>query len=162
VTLRAPASKVLSVETLLEKHGRPREHSVVFTNGVFDLMHRGHTTYLAAARALGDVLVVGVNSDASARRQGKGPGRPIIEEFDRVELLAALEAVDVVCLFDDDTPSTLVEALLPDVLVKGGDYSLDEVIGRTAVEGAGGRVDLIGFVDGYSSGDLIQRIRETD
>jgi rfaE bifunctional protein nucleotidyltransferase chain/domain len=162
VTFRAPASKVLSVETLLEKHGRPRAHSVVFTNGVFDLIHRGHTTYLAAARALGDVLVVGVNSDASARGQGKGPGRPIIEEVDRAELLASLEAVDVVCLFDEDTPSALVGSLLPDVLVKGGDYDLDQVAGRMAVEEAGGRVELIPFMDGYSSSDLIQRIREMD
>jgi D-beta-D-heptose 7-phosphate kinase/D-beta-D-heptose 1-phosphate adenosyltransferase len=132
---------------------------VVFTNGVFDVMHRGHTTYLAAARARGDVLVVGLNTDASVRRLGKGPGRPINRENDRAAVVAALECVDAVCLFDDDTPLTLVEALLPDVLVKGGDYARSEVVGRDAVEAGGGRVELIPFLDGYSTSGLVARIK---
>lgn len=159
---RAAESKILSRADLVERLGRPRDDTLVFTNGVFDLMHRGHATYLAAARGLGDALVVGVNSDASTRRLGKGSDRPITGEDDRALVLAALECVDFVCLFDEDTPASLIEALLPDVLVKGGDYELDGVVGRTAVEAAGGRVELIPFVDGFSTSDLVERIRSTD
>ena len=158
MTLRDASSKILDPETLIDRYGRPREATVVFTNGVFDVMHRGHTTYLAAARARGDVLVVGLNTDASVSRLGKGPGRPINREDDRASVVAALECVDAVCLFDDDTPLTLVEALLPDVLVKGGDYALSEVVGRDAVEAGGGRVELIPFLDGYSTSRLVARM----
>jgi D-beta-D-heptose 7-phosphate kinase/D-beta-D-heptose 1-phosphate adenosyltransferase len=159
MTLRDASSKILDRGTLIGRYGRPRDATVVFTNGVFDVMHRGHTTYLAAARARGDVLVVGLNTDASVRRLGKGPGRPINRENDRAAVVAALECVDAVCLFDDATPLTLVEALLPDVLVKGGDYARSEVVGRDAVEAGGGRVELIPFLDGYSTSGLVARIK---
>jgi D-beta-D-heptose 7-phosphate kinase / D-beta-D-heptose 1-phosphate adenosyltransferase len=159
---RDAASKVLDRVGVVERFGRPRERTVVFTNGVFDLLHRGHTDYLTAARALGDALVVGVNTDASARRLGKGEDRPFVSEADRAAVVAALECVDAVCLFDDDTPAALVEALLPDVLVKGGDYTLDRVVGREAVEAAGGRVELIPLVDGLSTTELVRRIRRSE
>ena len=145
---------------MLSVHGRPRARELVFTNGCFDLLHPGHATYLAAARALGDALVVAVNTDASARRLDKGPGRPLVPEDDRAFMVASLESVDAVCLFDDDTPASLIEALLPDILVKGGDYTLDRVVGRDAVEGAGGRVEVIPFVEGYSTSGLLRRMRE--
>jgi D-beta-D-heptose 7-phosphate kinase/D-beta-D-heptose 1-phosphate adenosyltransferase len=133
---------------------------LVFTNGCFDLLHVGHATYLEAARSLGDALVVGVNTDASARRLGKGAGRPFVGEVDRALLVASLESVDAVCLFDEDTPAQLIQEILPDVLVKGSDYALDEVVGREIVESAGGRVELIAWVKGRSTTELLGRIRE--
>lgn len=157
---RKPESKILERDALVDRFGRPRAGTLVFTNGVFDLMHRGHATYLARARALGDALVVGVNTDASARRLSKGDDRPVNGESDRALLVAALESVDVVCLFDEDTPAGLIEALQPDVLVKGADYTLDEVVGRDVVEATGGRVELVDLVEGYSTTELIRRIRE--
>lgn len=160
--MRDPRGKVLDRATLVRRWGRPRDQTVVFTNGVFDLLHPGHVSYLAAARALGDGLVVGINTDASARRLAKGPGRPILGERDRALVVAALECVDAVCLFDEDTPTELVAELLPDVLVKGGDYTLDRVAGREVVEAAGGRVELIPFVDGYSTTDIVRRIKGVD
>lgn len=159
---RTPESKFLDRDVLVSRFGRPRSGALVFTNGVFDLMHRGHATYLSRARALGDALVVGVNSDASARRLAKGEDRPVNAEADRAVIVAALECVDAVCLFDEDTPAELIEALVPDVLVKGADYALDEVVGRDTVEGAGGRVELIDFVEGYSTTSLIRRIKELE
>lgn len=159
---RAPRSKLLDQEELVERFGRPRSGDLVFTNGVFDLLHRGHAVYLSRARSLGDALVVGVNSDASARRLGKGPGRPINQEMDRALLVAALECVDAVCVFDEDTPGGLIAALVPDVLVKGGDYTLDGVVGRDVVEDAGGRVELIDFLRGYSTTDLVRRIQDLE
>lgn len=156
---RSAESKLLDREALLGRFGRPRSGRLVFTNGVFDLLHRGHAVYLARARALGDALIVGVNTDASARRLEKGGDRPVNPERDRALLLAALESVDAVCLFGEDTPAELIGALVPDVLVKGADYALDEVVGRETVEDAGGRVELIDFLDGYSTTDLIARIR---
>jgi len=158
--VRPPDNKLYEQSALIESFGAPREGALVFTNGVFDLMHSGHARYLAAARALGDALVVGVNTDASARRLGKGPGRPINTEGDRALMLAALEAVDGVCLFDEDTPGALIAALLPDVLVKGGDYDIEAVVGREAVEADGGRVVLIPFIEGRSTTDLVQRIQD--
>lgn len=158
---RAARTKFLSRERLVERFGRPRSGELVFTNGVFDIMHRGHAVYLSRARSLGDALVVAVNTDASTRRLGKGPSRPINGESDRALLVAALECVDAVCLFDEDTPEALIEALLPDVLVKGGDYTPEQVAGRDAVERAGGRVEIMDFVDGYSTTDLIRRIRDS-
>ena len=131
---------------------------VVFTNGCFDILHVGHAQYLAQARALGDVLVVGLNSDASVRRN-KGPLRPIMPEADRADLLLALRCVDYVVLFDEDTPLELIEALLPDVLVKGRDWA-HQVVGREAVEAAGGRVVLADLVAGRSTTDIIARVRE--
>ncbi|MBI5710644.1 MAG: D-glycero-beta-D-manno-heptose 1-phosphate adenylyltransferase [Candidatus Eisenbacteria bacterium] len=130
---------------------------IVFTNGVFDLLHRGHVEYLEEARALGDRLVVGVNSDASVRRL-KGPQRPIIPAEERAELLAALAAVDLAVIFDDDTPERLIHAVRPDVLVKGGDWALDQIVGRELVESYGGRVLAIPLRQGYSTSALVQRI----
>jgi D-beta-D-heptose 7-phosphate kinase/D-beta-D-heptose 1-phosphate adenosyltransferase len=132
--------------------------SVVFTNGCFDLLHPGHVRYLAAARALGDVLVVGLNDDASVRRL-KGPGRPILRAGERAEMLAALAAVDHVIVFPEDTPLGLVEALAPDVLVKGADWATDDIVGRESVLARGGRVERIALVPGASTTDLIRRIR---
>ena len=159
--MRVPADKVLERNALIERYGPGRTTRLVFTNGCFDLLHPGHVTYLAKARSLGDALVVGVNTDASVRRLDKAPDRPLVGETARALVLAALESVDAVCLFDEDTPAALVEALVPDVLVKGGDYALDQVVGREVVEAAGGRVELIPFVEGYSTTDLVRRIRES-
>lgn len=153
-----PAAKVLEREALVARYGRPRSGRVVFTNGCFDLLHPGHVAYLDEARRLGDHLVVGVNTDASVRRL-KGPGRPLVPQDDRALVLAGLAAVDAVTLFDEDTPLELIEALKPDVLVKGGDYELDGIVGREAVEGGGGEVRVIPFVPGHSTTDLIERIR---
>ena len=151
--------RVLSRDMLLERFGRPRNQTVVFTNGCFDLFHPGHVEYLAQARALGDVLVVGLNSDASVRRL-KGVGRPLVVEADRAAVLAALRSVDAVTLFDEDTPLELISALLPDVLVKGGDYDLDGIVGRDVVEKAGGDVRALPFVEGYSTSEILTRLRE--
>ncbi len=157
-----PAAKVLGLPEVLERFGRPRERTLVFTNGCFDLIHAGHVHYLAAARALGDALVVGVNTDASVRRLEKGGGRPLVPEADRALVLAAFEAVDAVCLFDEDTPRALIAALLPDVLVKGGDYAADQVVGREEVQAAGGRVTIVPFLPGHSTTALLRRIREDE
>lgn len=131
---------------------------IVFTNGVFDLLHRGHVEYLAAARALGDRLVVGVNADASVRRL-KGAPRPLVAASDRVAVLAALAAVDLAVIFEDDTPLRLIEAVQPDVLVKGGDWPVEKIVGRTFVEARGGRVLSIPVREGFSTSALIERIR---
>ncbi len=131
---------------------------VVFTNGCFDLLHPGHVRYLAAARALGDVLVVGLNSDASVRRM-KGPGRPVLHAAERAEVLAGLGAVDHVILFDDDTPQALIAALAPDVLVKGADWTAEDIVGRDQVLAAGGRVERIDLVPGVSTSEILRRIR---
>ncbi|MDP2033005.1 MAG: D-glycero-beta-D-manno-heptose 1-phosphate adenylyltransferase [Polaromonas sp.] len=134
---------------------------VVFTNGVFDVLHRGHATYLAAARALGGSLVVGLNTDASARRLGKGPDRPLNHEQDRAALLAALESVSLVTCFDEDTPLALITELRPDILVKGGDYDMDCLAETAVVRAYGGTALAIPFVDGYSTTALVQKIRQT-
>ena len=157
-THRWPSDKILSRETLLERFGRPREGRLVFTNGCFDILHRGHVEYLHQARTLGDALVVGVNTDASVEGL-KGPGRPVVSQDDRAMVLAGLESVDAVTLFHEDTPQALIGALLPDILVKGGDYSMDQIVGREAVEGAGGEVRVIPFIQGRSTTDLLQQIR---
>ena len=133
---------------------------VVFTNGCFDFLHPGHVRYLAAARALGDVLVVGLNGDASVRRL-KGPGRPILRAEERAEVLAGLAAVDHVISFDEDTPRALVAALGPDVLVKGADWAEDEIVGRDETLARGGRVERIPLVPGISTSELLRRIRGT-
>lgn len=129
---------------------------VVFTNGVFDILHAGHVTYLEAARALGDVLVVGLNADASVRRL-KGPTRPVNSQADRAQVLAALRCVDHVVIFHDDTPLRMIEELLPDVLVKGGDYTRDTVVGADVVEAHGGRVEIIPFLEGRSTTSIIAK-----
>lgn len=156
--VRDPAGKILSREVLLERHRRPRDHRLVFTNGCFDLLHRGHVHYLREARTLGDVLVVGVNTDDSVRRL-KGPGRPIVTQDDRAYVLAGVESVDAVTLFGEDTPARLIADLLPDVLVKGGDYRPDEVVGRDDVEEAGGELVILPFLEGFSTSRLVERIR---
>ncbi|TMQ68794.1 MAG: D-glycero-beta-D-manno-heptose 1-phosphate adenylyltransferase [Candidatus Eisenbacteria bacterium] len=130
---------------------------IVFTNGVFDLLHRGHVEYLEEARALGDRLVVGVNSDASVRRV-KGPTRPLVPDRERAELLAALAAVDMVVVFEDDTPLGLIMEVEPDVLAKGGDWPLERIVGREFVEGRGGRVAQVALREGISTTAIIERI----
>ena len=156
---RPAASKVLSREQVVARYGPGRPGAVVFTNGCFEILHAGHVTYLDQARALGDALVVGVNSDVSARRLAKGPGRPYVPEEDRALLVAALEAVDAVSVFEEDTPAELIRALLPAVLVKGADWDREDVVGREAVEAAGGRVELLPLVEGRSTTGLLGRIR---
>jgi D-beta-D-heptose 7-phosphate kinase/D-beta-D-heptose 1-phosphate adenosyltransferase len=131
---------------------------VVFTNGCFDLLHRGHVEYLEAARRLGDALIVAVNTDASVRRLEKGAGRPVNSEADRARVLAALASVDRVVLFAEDTPRELVAELKPDVLVKGGDYRPEEIVGREEVLAGGGRVVAVPFLPGYSTSELMSRI----
>ncbi len=131
----------------------------VLTNGCFDLLHAGHVRYLRKARACGDALIVAVNSDASVRRL-KGAGRPIVRQEDRCEVLAALECVDHVTVFDDDTPLDVVKRLRPAVLAKGGDWQLDQIVGRKEVEEAGGRVMAIEFEKGYSTTSIVRRIVE--
>ena len=151
--------KVLSREALLARFGRPRDLTLVFTNGCFDFLHPGHVEHLTQARALGDLLVVGLNSDDSVRRL-KGARRPLVAEVDRAAVLAGLRSVDAVVLFDKDTPLELIGALLPDVLVKGGDYDLDTIVGREVVEEAGGDVRVLPLVEGYSTTDVLDRLKE--
>jgi len=152
-----PARKLLSAEQAEALLGsRP---GTVFTNGVFDVLHRGHVAYLAAARALGDRLIVGVNSDASARRLGKGPDRPLNNERDRAFLLAGLESVDAVVFFEEDTPLALMARLKPAVYVKGGDYDMGKLAETPLVQSWGGRSLALPFVEGYSTTALVRRIR---
>ncbi|OHC85165.1 MAG: ADP-heptose synthase [Sideroxydans sp. RIFOXYD2_FULL_59_7] len=132
---------------------------MVFTNGCFDVLHRGHVTYLAQARALGASLIVGVNSNASVKRQGKGDDRPINSEADRMAVLAALEAVSLVVKFDEDTPLNLILACKPDKLVKGGDWTPDRIVGATEVQGWGGSVHSIPFLHERSTTALLKKIR---
>jgi len=155
--MSVPGSRVLSREAVLSRFGPPRDRKVVFTNGCFELLHRGHIEYLAQARALGDVLVVGVNSVDSVRRL-KGAGRPLVPEADRAAVLSNVRSVDVVTVFDEDTPLELIKALLPGVLVKGGDYDLDDIVGREVVEKAGGEVHVLPFVEGYSTTAILNRL----
>jgi len=131
---------------------------VVFTNGVFDLLHPGHIRYLQAARALGDALIVGVNSDRSVHAN-KGPSRPITPEAERAELLAALACVDAVAVFDDDTPAEIIKRIQPDVLVKGADWAADAIVGRDIVEARGGKVVRIDVEPGWSTSSIIEKIR---
>ena len=156
---RPPASKILSRRELLDCAGPGRSFRLVFTNGCFDLLHPGHVACLNEARALGDRLAVAVNTDASMRRLGKGSERPLVDEESRARVVAALECVDFVTLFGEDTPRELVAELLPDVLVKGGDYRADEVAGAATVRGAGGRVVIVPLLPGYSTRALIARVR---
>ena len=131
---------------------------VVFTNGVFDILHPGHLRYLRQARALGDVLIVGLNGDASVRRN-KGPERPINPQDERAEILSALECVDAVAIFDEDTPAEIIKAVQPDVLVKGADWAEDAIVGRDTVEARGGRVVRISVEPGFSTTGILERIR---
>ena len=143
----------------MRRAGPGRSFRLVFTNGCFDLLHPGHVQCLRRARELGDVLLVAVNSDASARRLGKGPGRPVADERSRARVVAALECVDLVTVFGEDTPRELVAALRPDVLVKGGDYREDEVAGGAAVRASGGRVVIVPLAPGHSTSRMIERMR---
>lgn len=151
--------KILGRAELVRERERMRREGkrVVFTNGCFDLLHPGHVRYLAQARSLGDVLIVALNGDRSVRAL-KGEGRPVLSEGERAEVMAALEAVDYITVFDEETPRELIAALLPDVLVKGGDWSTDRIVGREEVEAAGGKVLSLPYVEGSSTTDIIERI----
>lgn len=138
---------------------RTQGKRIVFTNGCFDLMHVGHTRYLQAAKDLGDLLVVGVNSDASVKKLNKAPDRPIVSDAQRAEVVAALGCVDYVILFNEPDPHSLIAALQPDVLVKGGDWAVEQIVGREIVEARGGLVKTIPLVPDISTTSLIQRIR---
>ena len=153
--------EILTLEEAILRFGREKRNGrrVVFTNGCFDLLHPGHIGSLEQARALGDALVVGLNSDASVR-QLKGAGRPVLPERERAEILAALECVDAVVIFNEPTPREVIARLLPDVLVKGGDWPGDQIVGREEVEAAGGRVVSIPVVPGYSTTEILRKIRE--
>jgi len=154
-------AKILPLDQLLSALSAERGvgKRIVFTNGCFDLMHIGHTRYLQAARELGDVLVVGVNSDASVRSLDKAPDRPIVPEAQRAEVLAALGCVDYVIIFNESDPLRVITSVQPDVLVKGGDWAIDRIVGRDLVEARGGVVKTIPFVPGFSTTGLLERIR---
>jgi D-beta-D-heptose 7-phosphate kinase/D-beta-D-heptose 1-phosphate adenosyltransferase len=156
-------TKILTKEQLAPvlQRARTQKKRIVFTNGCFDLMHVGHTRYLQAAKDLGDLLVVGVNSDASVRSLNKAPDRPIVPDAQRAEVVAALSSVDYVVLFDEGDPHSLITSLQPDVLVKGGDWSVERIVGREIVEARGGVVRTIPLVPGVSTTSIIQRIRST-
>jgi rfaE bifunctional protein nucleotidyltransferase chain/domain len=153
-------ARILSIEGMLAERERLRTAGarLVFTNGVFDLLHVGHVRYLAQARALGDALVVAINSDRTVREL-KGPDRPVFDQAERAEILAGLRYVDYVVVFDEVSPRSLIKELLPDVLVKGGDYQLDEIHGREEVEAAGGKVISLPFVAGASTSLLLDRMK---
>ena len=158
---RPGAERVLSRDDAVRLVTRMRASGkkIVFTNGVFDLLHPGHLRYLQQARGYGDALVVGLNSDASVRRN-KGEGRPIVPGHERAEALAALACVDAVVQFDEDTPAEIVRAIQPDVLVKGADWPADQIVGRDTVEARGGSVVRVAVERGYSTTALIARIRD--
>lgn len=162
-------SKILTHNTLLKKLGvwRLKSQSIVFTNGVFDLVHPGHVDYLANAAALGDRLVVGINNDASVKMLNKGADRPINSEDARAAIIASLRSVEAVVLFEESTPAELIQLIQPDVLVKGGDYDADEtdpnssqyIVGSDLVRAHGGSVQVIPFLEGFSSTRIIDKIR---
>jgi rfaE bifunctional protein nucleotidyltransferase chain/domain len=153
--------EILTLDEAILRFGREKRNGrrIVFTNGCFDLLHPGHIGSLEQARALGDALIVGLNSDASVR-QLKGAGRPVLPERERAEILVALECVDAVVIFDELTPREIIARLLPDVLVKGADWAGDQIVGREEVEAAGGRVVSIPVVPGYSTTEILRKIRE--
>jgi D-beta-D-heptose 7-phosphate kinase/D-beta-D-heptose 1-phosphate adenosyltransferase len=148
-------AELIEVRRELKKNGR----RIVFTNGCFDLLHRGHIEYLAKAKSLGDILIVGLNADDSVRRL-KGPARPITPQEDRAAILVALAVVDYVCIFDEDTPYELIRAVVPDILVKGADWTVDDVVGKDIVEAAGGSVHTIEFLPNRSTTNIIQKIAQ--
>lgn len=150
---------VYSLKEIQQRRAQWKQQNkkVVFTNGVFDILHRGHVEYLLSAKKLGDILIVGLNSDASVRRI-KGPLRPVVTEKDRAFVLSQLSSVDAVCLFDEDTPYTLIAAVVPDILVKGADYTPDTIVGRDIVENAGGHVRTVDFVPDRSTTNIIDTI----
>jgi len=154
-------TKIVSIEAMIAERERLRGEGkrLVFTNGCFDLLHPGHVSYLKQARSLGDALVVALNSDRSVREL-KGEGRPILNQQERAEVIGALEAVDYVTIFDEETPRKLIAAVLPDVLVKGGDWAVDEIVGREDVEAAGGQTLSLPYIEGSSTTDIIERIKK--
>ena len=149
-------SRLIEIRSQYKRDGK----KVVFTNGCFDIIHRGHVEYLQKAKSLGDVLIVGLNTDASVRRL-KGPARPVVCEADRAVVLSALEVVDHVCLFDEDTPFEIIRDLVPDILVKGADWAIEKVVGEDIVEHAGGVVRTIEFLPDRSTTSIIDRIAQT-
>jgi len=153
-------SHVLSIDTAVRLVDalRAAHRRVVFTNGVYDILHPGHVRYLQAARAEGDALIVGINSDRSARAN-KGPGRPVTPEAERAEIVAALACVDAAVIFDEDTPHEIIRRLQPDVLVKGADWAADQIVGRDIVEARGGRVVRVAIEEGHSTTSILERIR---
>ena len=157
--LQAIQQKIITTAQWQEMAAERQGKKVVFTNGCFDVLHLGHVTYLAEARNLGDLLVVGLNSDASVRRL-KGPSRPINDEHARAMVLAALQFVDFIILFEEDTPLNLIQAVCPDVLVKGGDYTLDTIVGAPFVLKHGGTVTTIPLVEGFSTTATVQRLND--
>lgn len=157
---RAIITQPLELASTLRARQQAGER-VVFTNGCFDILHVGHVRYLQAARDLGDLLVVAVNSDASVQSLSKGPERPIIPQEQRMEVLAALGCVDFVVLFSENTPLEVIEMLQPDLLVKGGDWSVDHIVGREVVESRGGRVRSIPLIPDISTSIIIQRIQQS-
>lgn len=151
----------LSLDDIVRLRARWRDEGrrVAFTNGCFDLLHPGHVSLLEAARAEGDALIVAINSDASVRAL-KGPARPVIPQAERAEVLLGLDAVDAVVVYDQPTPLDVIEAVLPDVLVKGADWAIDRIVGREQVEAAGGRVVRVPLVEGRSTTEILERIRQ--
>lgn len=154
-------SKVISLQDFLPVREKLKKEGklVVFTNGCFDLIHRGHVEYLAVARSLGDVLVVGLNTDDSVRRL-KGEKRPLVDQESRAVVLSALESVSYIILFDEDTPLELIREIQPDILVKGSDYAIDQIVGADEVIRNRGRVETVALTEGFSTTDLIKRIME--
>jgi rfaE bifunctional protein nucleotidyltransferase chain/domain len=157
---RPASSRVMTLDTLAAfvSQQRAAGRQIVFTNGVFDLLHPGHVRYLQEARALGDLLIVGLNADESVRRN-KGPARPINPQAERAEVLAALDSVDAVAVFNEDTPAEIIRLIQPDILVKGADWAADAIVGRDTVEARGGRVVRIPVEQGHSTTMLVERIR---
>jgi rfaE bifunctional protein nucleotidyltransferase chain/domain len=149
-------SEAVELATAFRRDGK----RIVFTNGVFDILHPGHLRYLQYARSLGDILIVGLNSDASVRRN-KGPERPINPQEERAEILEALECLDLVVLFDDDTPAEIIRAIQPDILVKGADWAEDAIVGRDTVEARGGKVVRVPVEDGFSTTALIEKVKRS-
>lgn len=151
-------NKIVSREQLVERLKSRGDQRVVFTNGCFDLVHRGHVDYLSRARDLGDLLILGLNSDSSVRRL-KGPARPIVDEKSRALLLAAFQFIDYVVLFEEDTPYELIKAAQPDILVKGGDYKPEDIVGYDIVKQRGGEVVTIDFVPGFSTTNIVEKLQ---
>ncbi len=154
------SEKIISREQLIQRVNtwRTERQTIVFSNGCFDIIHPGHAQYLAAAAALGSRLVIGVNTDDSVKRL-KGASRPVISENERCLLLASFQFVDAVCLFDEDTPLELIKSIIPDVLVKGKDYTIDQIVGADVVLQHGGKVETIELVEGFSTSSLIEKIK---
>ncbi|HPB01859.1 MAG TPA: D-glycero-beta-D-manno-heptose 1-phosphate adenylyltransferase [Bacteroidales bacterium] len=155
------SEKIMSREQLIQRVNtwRSERQTIVFSNGCFDIIHPGHAQYLAAAAALGSRLVIGVNTDESVKRL-KGAARPVISENERCLLLASFQFVDAVCLFDEDTPLKLIESIIPDILVKGKDYTIDQIVGADVVLQHGGKVETIELVEGFSTSSLIEKIKK--